>query len=39
MNILKGMVAIVGAYLVSTQGGNPVMAATLTGMIKVEVIP
>jgi|GEM_PF-988685 len=39
MNILKGMVAIVGAYLVSTLGGSPVMAATITGTIKVEVYP
>lgn len=40
MNTLKyGLAAILGAYLISTQGGNPAMAATLTGTIKVDVVP
>lgn len=38
MNTLKyGLAAILGTYLISTQGGNPAMAATLTGTIKVDV--
>jgi hypothetical protein len=36
MNIKYGLTAILGTYLISTLAGDPVMAATITGTIKVN---
>jgi len=38
MNIKYGLTAILGTYLISTLGGHPVMAATIAGTIKVNVV-
>ena len=38
MNIKYGLTAILGTYLISTLAGDPVMAATIGGAIKVNVI-
>ncbi len=38
MNIKYGLTAIVGTYLISTLAGEPVMAATIRGTIKVNVV-
>jgi hypothetical protein len=38
MNIKYGLTAILGTYLISTLGGDPVMAATIAGTIKVNVV-
>src|SRR4028119_1346572 len=38
MNIKYGLTAIVGTYLISTLAGDPVMAATIRGTIKVNVV-
>ena len=37
MKIKYGLTAILGTYLISTLGGNPVMAATIAGTIRVDV--
>jgi hypothetical protein len=37
MNIKYGLTAILGTYLISTLAGEPVMAATIGGTIKVNV--
>ena len=37
MNIKYGLTAIIGAYLICTFGVSPVMAATITGTIKVNI--
>lgn len=37
MNIKYGLTAILGAYLICTFGVSPVMAATITGTIKVNI--
>jgi len=37
MNIKYGLTAILGTYLISTLAGDPVMAATIGGTIKVNV--
>jgi hypothetical protein len=38
MNIKYGLAAILGTYLISTLAGEPVMAATIRGTIKVNVL-
>jgi hypothetical protein len=38
MNIKYGLTAILGTYLISTLAGEPVMAATIRGTIKVNVV-
>jgi hypothetical protein len=38
MNIKYGLTAILGTYLISTLAGDPVMAATIRGTIKVNVV-
>jgi len=38
MNIKYGLTAILGTYLISTLAAEPVMAATIGGTIKVNVI-
>ena len=38
MNIKYGLTAILGTYLISTLAGEPVMAVTIRGTIKVNVV-
>jgi len=38
MNIKYGLTAILGTYLISTLAGEPVLAATIRGTIKVNVV-
>jgi hypothetical protein len=38
MNIKYGLTAILATYLISTLAGEPVMAATIPGTIKVNVV-
>ena len=38
MNIKYALTAILGTYLISTLGGEPVMAATIRGTIKVNLV-